>query len=209
MTDDYEHDADPSYRTSGSAAEPGASTSADSSPGSPDGALRGVDLARRALEEARAAARASGKAVGQGRASPRRGGVRALRRRGGGWSGSRPDERDPQLLSSLTGALAKNRGWSTRVAEGMVFGRWASVVGEDIASHATPISLTDGVLSVQAESTAWATQLRMLQSQLLAKINAAVGQGVVTSLKISGPAAPSWRKGERHVKGRGPRDTYG
>ncbi|WP_308212141.1 MULTISPECIES: DUF721 family protein [Nocardia] len=173
----------------------------------PEPELRGIDLARRALEEARAAAKASGKAVGQGRASPRKGGVRALRRRG--WSGARPDERDPQLLSTLAGALAKNRGWSGKVAEGMVFGRWASVVGEDIAAHATPVSLTDGVLSIQAESTAWATQLRMLQAQVLAKINAAVGQGVVTQLKISGPAAPSWRKGERHIKGRGPRDTYG
>ncbi|WP_373686638.1 DUF721 family protein [Nocardia terpenica] len=176
--------------------------------GAAESELRGVDLARRALEEARAAARASGKSVGQGRASPRKGGVRALRRRGG-WSGARPDERDPQPLSALAGALAKSRGWSGKVAEGTLFGRWAGVVGEDIAAHATPVSLTDGVLSIQAESTAWATQLRMLQSQLLAKIAAAVGQGVVTSLRISGPAAPSWRKGERHVKGRGPRDTYG
>lgn len=170
--------------------------------------LRGIDLARRALEEARAAARASGKAVGQGRASPRRGGVRALRRRSG-WSGARPDDRDPQLLSTVAGALAKSRGWSGKVAEGMVFGRWPQVVGEEIADHATPISLTGSVLNIQAESTAWATQLRMMQSQLLAKINAAVGQGVVTSLKINGPVAPSWRKGERHIKGRGPRDTYG
>ncbi|WP_324194478.1 DUF721 family protein [Nocardia blacklockiae] len=169
---------------------------------------RGIDLARRALEEARAAARASGKAVGQGRASPRKGGVRALRRRSG-WSGAGPDQRDPQPLAALAGALAKSRGWSSKVAEGMVFGRWADVVGEDVAAHASPVSLTDGVLSIQAESTAWATQLRMLQSQILAKINAAVGQGVVKTLKISGPAAPSWRKGERHIKGRGPRDTYG
>ena len=169
--------------------------------------LRGVDLARRALEEARAAAKASGKSVGQGRASPRR--VRTGARRRTGWSGAGPDSRDPQLLSSLTGSLAKNRGWSAKVAEGVVFGRWSSVVGEDVASHATPMTLKDGVLSVAAESTAWATQLRMLQSQILAKINAAVGQGVVTSLKITGPTAPSWRKGERHVKGRGPRDTYG
>ena len=70
-------------------------------------------------------------------------------------------------------------------------------------------ALQDGVLSIAAESTAWATQLRMLQSQILAKIAAAVGPGVVRQLKITGPAAPSWRKGERHIKGRGPRDTYG
>ncbi|WP_225725707.1 MULTISPECIES: DUF721 family protein [unclassified Nocardia] len=170
--------------------------------------LRGIDLARRALEEARAAARASGKSVGQGRASPRRS-LRTGARRRTGWSGARPDDRDPQLLSSLTTSIAKSRGWSGKVAEGTVFGRWAGVVGEDIAAHATPISLKDGVLSIAAESTAWATQLRMLQSQILAKIAAAVGNGVVTSVKISGPAAPSWRKGERHIKGRGPRDTYG
>ncbi|MET8796286.1 DciA family protein, partial [Nocardia sp. NPDC004568] len=82
-------------------------------------------------------------------------------------------------------------------------------VGEDIADHAKPVSLENGVLSIAAESTAWATQLRLLQAQLLAKISAAVGPGVVRSLRISGPTAPSWRKGQRHIRGRGPRDTYG
>ncbi|MBY6411925.1 DUF721 family protein [Rhodococcus sp. BP-252] len=175
----------------------------------PQPELRGVDLARRALEEARAAAKASGKSVGQGRSSPS-GGIRALRgRRKRGWSGPGPDDRDPQTLGSLAGAIAKKRGWSDKVAEGTVLGRWTAVVGDDIASHATPTKLEDGVLSVSAESTAWATQLRLMQSQILAKIAAAVGHGVVTSLKITGPVTKSWRKGERHIKGRGPRDTYG
>jgi predicted nucleic acid-binding Zn ribbon protein len=49
----------------------------------------------------------------------------------------------------------------------------------------------------------------MVQKQLLATIAAAVGDKVVTSLRITGPTAPSWRKGPRHVSGRGPRDTYG
>lgn len=90
-----------------------------------------------------------------------------------------------------------------------MFGRWEAVVGEQIAAHATPTALNEGELTVAAESTAWATQLRLVQAQLLAKIAAAVGDGVVTSLKISGPTAPSWRKGPRHIAGRGPRDTYG
>ena len=90
-----------------------------------------------------------------------------------------------------------------------MFGSGATVVGEQIAAHAAPTSLHDGVLTVSAESTAWATQLRMVQAQLLAKIAAAVGDGVVTSLRIIGPAAPSWRKGPYHIAGRGPRDTYG
>ena len=70
-----------------------------------------------------------------------------------------------------------------------MFGQWQTVVGEQIAEHATPTALREGVLSVSAESTAWATQLRMVQAQLLAKIAAAVGDGVVTSLKIVGPVA--------------------
>lgn len=68
-----------------------------------------------------------------------------------------------------------------------MFGRWEAVVGEQIAAHATPTALNEGVLTVAAESTAWATQLRLVQAQLLAKIAAAIGDGVVTSLKISGP----------------------
>ena len=65
------------------------------------------------------------------------------------------------------------------------------------------------MLTVTAESTAWATQLRIIQRQVLAKIAAEVGDGVVTSLRITGPVSPSWRKGRLHIAGRGPRDTYG
>jgi predicted nucleic acid-binding Zn ribbon protein len=78
-----------------------------------------------------------------------------------------------------------------------------------VAVHARPVELKDAELTVQADSTAWATQLRLLQRQLLAKIAAAVGNDVVKRLKVLGPTAPSWRFGTRHVRGRGPRDTYG
>jgi predicted nucleic acid-binding Zn ribbon protein len=171
------------------------------------GDLAGIDLVRRTLEEARAAARAQGKDAGRGRAVPPTARRVAGQRRS--WSGPGPDVRDPQPLGRVARDLAKKRGWSAHVAEGTVLGQWSAVVGQQIADHATPMGLSDGVLSVAAESTAWATQLRMVQAQLLAKIAAAVGNGVVTSLKITGPATPSWRKGPRHIAGRGPRDTYG
>lgn len=170
----------------------------------------GYEVARKALEQARAEAKAAGKHVGHGHTGPlagssRRTGDRKRRR----WSGSGPDSRDPQPLGHLTGSIARSRGWSTKISEGTVVGSWAGIVGADISSHAEPTGLVDGVLHVRAESTAWATQLRYMQAQILAKIAAAVGDGVVKSLRISGPAAPSWRKGPLHVSGRGPRDTYG
>jgi predicted nucleic acid-binding Zn ribbon protein len=170
--------------------------------------LDGMDLVRRTLEEARGRARAEGKDVGRGRgsAAPRRAVVAGRRRR---WSGPGPDSRDPQPLAAATRDLARARGWNRRVSEGGVFAQWATVVGADIADHAVPTALRDGVLQISAESTAWATQLRMMQAQLLARIAAAVGDGVVTTLKITGPAAPPGRTGPYRVAGRGPRDTYG
>lgn len=167
-----------------------------------------MDLVRRALEEARATARGQGKEVGRGRGSggSGRSAPKGGRRR---WSGPGPDARDPQPLGTSARELAKVRGWSPRVAEGSVFGEWEKVVGEQIAEHAQPVALREGILHITAESTAWATQLRLVQSQVLAKIAAEVGDGVVTALRISGPEAPSWRKGPRHISGRGPRDTYG
>jgi predicted nucleic acid-binding Zn ribbon protein len=117
-----------------------------------------------------------------------------------------PDSRDPQPLGNASRDLAKKQGWSGRVAEGAVFGQWSTVVGADISEHATPTGLRDGVLSVTAESTAWATQLRLIQKQVLAKIAAAVGDGVVTSLRpdrpvvAEGPAAHLWPRPPRHLR---------
>jgi predicted nucleic acid-binding Zn ribbon protein len=165
-------------------------------------APRGSDLARAALEAARSAAKEK---AGKPRPRLTPSGQRRRRR----WSGPRPDDRDPQPLGRLASRVALEHGWSNRLAGGMVFGRWAALVGADVAEHARPVSLRDGELTVQAASTAWATQLRLLQSQLLRKIAAGVGPNVVRLLKIHGPTAPSWRYGPRHVSGRGPRDTYG
>jgi predicted nucleic acid-binding Zn ribbon protein len=165
--------------------------------------LRGADLARAALESARASARARGRRGSAARGTPRAG------RRRRGWSGARPDDRDPQPLGRVASRIAAERGWTNRLAGGQVFGRWAGLVGAEVAEHARPVSLQDGVLTVQAASTAWATQLRLLQRQLLARIAAGVGKDVVQRLKIQGPTGPSWRFGPKHVPGRGPRDTYG
>jgi len=163
----------------------------------------GPDLARAALEAAKQAAKARGATPARRRVP-----VRGARRRAG-WSGARADDRDPQQLGRLASRIATERGWAGNLSGGAVFGRWAELVGADVAEHAAPVSLREGELTVQASSTAWATQLRLLQRELLGKIAAGVGRGVVKKLRIHGPAAPSWRHGHRHVPGRGPRDTYG
>ncbi|CAB4673022.1 unannotated protein [freshwater metagenome] len=83
------------------------------------------------------------------------------------------------------------------------------VIGEEISAHANPVSLIDGVLTLQTTSTAWATQLRLLAPQIIKTIQTSASGALVETVVILGPHAPSWRKGLRTIKGsRGPRDTY-
>ncbi|MDN5914750.1 MAG: DciA family protein [Pseudonocardia sp.] len=125
------------------------------------------------------------------------------------WSGSGPDDRDPQPFGRIVSRVSMDRGWSPRLTDATVLGRWPQLVGPDVSDHCTPVSLRDGELTLQAESTAWATQLRTLQRQLLTRLAAAVGPNVVRRIRVVAPSGPSWRHGPRHVRGRGPRDTYG
>ena len=117
--------------------------------------------------------------------------------------------RRPAAAGPAVDSLVSEQDWSERTRVGSVFGRWEALVGPDIAAHCAPQTLTEGELLVVAESTAWATQLRLLAPTILGKLRAQVGGDVVTRLRVVGPTAPSWKKGPRTVRGRGPRDTYG
>lgn len=169
---------------------------------------RGSDIARDALKAARDAISRRSAPSGVRRLAQRSatGGLRGRRRR---WSGPGPDERDPQPLGRLVSRVSMDRGWRPRLTDATVLGRWPELVGPEVAQRCTPLSLRDGELLLQAESTAWATQLRTLQRELLARLSSAVGPDVVRRIRVVGPSAPSWRHGPRTVRGRGPRDTYG
>lgn len=119
------------------------------------------------------------------------------------------DGRDPSLLGDQMDRLVLDRGWKIDVAVGSVMGRWPAIVGTEVAAHCAPVTFSDGVLVVRAESTAWATQLRLMSSSILARLETEVGKDAVTELRVHGPGAPSWTRGPRRSTGPGPRDTYG
>jgi predicted nucleic acid-binding Zn ribbon protein len=151
----------------------------------------GPELARAAID---AALR---KRAARQQAAPRD--PASVRRRG--YSGPGPDPRDPSLFGDVLAKLIKTRGWQRPAAEATLFGSWEQVVGPDIAAHSRPVSLADGELTVEAESTAWATQMRLLNKTILARIGSVVGHNLVTKLRIHGPAAPARPKGQWRVKG--------
>ncbi|MGL3807416.1 DUF721 domain-containing protein [Paeniglutamicibacter sp. R2-26] len=135
--------------------------------------------------------------------------VRKQRRKASSAPAKYSDGRDPQEIGNLFGKIVRDRGWSEPVAVGSVLSRWAELVGPQIAAHCTPESFEDSTVVVRCDSTTWATQMRLLSHELLKHFDKELGQGVITVIRVLGPAAPSWRHGGRSVKGRGPRDTYG
>ncbi len=173
-------------------------------------------LAADALADAKADARARGERAPGGefaaertlRGGPGAPAVPARRPRSAGGAGrARPD--DPQPLQAAIDGLLDDQGWRTAAAVGSVFGRWEQIVGAALAAHTRPGGFANGELLVIADSTAWATQVRLLRAQLVRRLNAELGDGTVTEVKVRGPVPPRQRGQWRVRDTRGPRDDYG
>jgi predicted nucleic acid-binding Zn ribbon protein len=163
-----------------------------------------ADPARAALDAARRIARSTGRPARRRRRAEEPGARR------GGYSGPAPDDTDPQAVGALLTGYVADRGWERPLRSARIFADWAGLVGPDVAAHCRPVALTEGQLRISAESTAWATQLRLLSGTLLARLAAELGPELVHRLHITGPSGPSWKHGPLSVRGaRGPRDTYG
>lgn len=171
------------------------------------------------LELARSIARSVSRSVS---GSVTRSGRRTTTRAGSGSapSGAHPDDRDPQLLDATVERLIAERGWDTEVRVHGVFSRWEAIVGARVAQHARPTAFDreeggsgqqpGGRLTVQTDSTAWASEMRLLAGLVVRRLNEELGHGTVRVIDVRGPDAPSWKHGRRSLRdARGPRDTYG
>lgn len=93
-------------------------------------------------------------------------------------------EREPARIGDLLRRLVSARGWEDRVAGGTLRANWAAVVGDQVAARSEPLRLEDGVLTVFAESGAWATELTLLAAELAGKADAYLGGGRVREVRI-------------------------
>jgi predicted nucleic acid-binding Zn ribbon protein len=137
----------------------------------------GIELAREALAQAKADARERGAQPGRSRTKKRR------QSRGSGRGG------DPTAFGPAIRELLAARGWEERAAVGGVFGRWPQIVGPELAEHTMPQTFEDGVLVVAADSTSWATQVRLLAANLVKRLNEDLGHGTVRRVKVVGPSS--------------------
>jgi predicted nucleic acid-binding Zn ribbon protein len=117
--------------------------------------------------------------------------------------------RDPHGIGDVMDSLTAKMGWNSPLARSDLLASWAQLVGEETAEHSSPVSIDEGVLSVRCDSTAWATQLRLMRAQITTTIAQRFPEAGIDSVRFDGPNAPSWKRGPRSIPGRGPRDTYG
>ena len=117
--------------------------------------------------------------------------------------------RDPRGIDDILDGLTSRLGWNSSLARADLLASWPELAGAETASHSEPIGIEDGILTVRCDSTAWATQLRLMRGQITTSIAQRFPDAGIESVKFDGPNAPSWKRGTRSIPGRGPRDTYG
>ncbi|MCL3778543.1 DUF721 domain-containing protein [Actinomyces sp. 186855] len=137
-----------------------------------------------------------------------------------------PTRFDPRPGGRELSESFTERGWAGKLAMAQLAVSWPRIVGERVAEHTRVVAFEVGRLDVQATSTAWAQQLRLLMPSIqrevaeeLARVTAA-GPGPggrrrvevpAVEVRVLGPTGPTWGHGRFGAArgGRGPRDTYG
>ena len=117
--------------------------------------------------------------------------------------------RDPRGIEDILDGLTSKLGWNSSLAKADLLASWSELAGAETALHSEPVGIDEGVLTVRCDSTAWATQLRLMRGQITTSIAQRFPDAGIQSVKFDGPNAPSWKRGTRSIPGRGPRDTYG
>jgi predicted nucleic acid-binding Zn ribbon protein len=106
-------------------------------------------------------------------------------------TGSGPDARDPQLLSTCVSGWVGGNGYSAELAAASLAAKWDQIVGSQVAAHVTVGEFTPmgrgGELVVIADSQEWALQLQYLIGQIQRRVDEEIGVGVVTTIVIRGP----------------------
>ena len=82
---------------------------------------------------------------------------------------------DPMPISRSLDSIMKSLRGTDRIQIGGVFGRWDDAVGPTVAAHVRPVRLDQGVLTVEADEPAWATQVKFLSSTITARLAEVAG----------------------------------
>ena len=104
----------------------------------------------------------------------------------------------PQEVSRGLDRVLRSLGAPSVDAIGSLFEDWPALVGERVAAHVRPLRLSDTTLVLGVDEPGWATQVRWMATELLSRLEAGLGPGVVTAIdvRMEAPRDPRRRSDE-------------
>jgi predicted nucleic acid-binding Zn ribbon protein len=102
-------------------------------------------------------------------------------------SGDRPRLKKAVAAGELILTLLHRHGLEAKIEECRAWVAWDEVVGPQIAAHARPVRVREGVLEVRVDQPVWMQQLQLLKPRILAKLNGRLGRPVLRDI--------FWRRG--------------
>jgi len=96
----------------------------------------------------------------------------------------RPKKSAPIAVSEALAGYLNRTGLARRVGQAQIIPDWPHLVGPQIATVATPESVTpDGVLFVRVATSAWMNELQLMTPDIMARVNAGRGAGRITTIR--------------------------
>jgi predicted nucleic acid-binding Zn ribbon protein len=88
-----------------------------------------------------------------------------------------------QVREALKSYLDK-AGISEKIEAASVVPEWPQLVGEGIAGVTTPLRVSNGVLFVAVRSSAWLSELKLMEREILKRLNAGKTRGTIASIRF-------------------------
>ncbi len=101
------------------------------------------------------------------------------------WKPLPSDEPEPvSPINKSIERMSKRLGLTKPSVSDRIFSEWPQLVGTQLAGKCRPVSLVDGILSVEAVDAGWANQLKWLGPQVSTKANQLVESEVVKRIEV-------------------------
>jgi predicted nucleic acid-binding Zn ribbon protein len=88
-----------------------------------------------------------------------------------------------QVRETLQKYLDK-AGLSERIEAASVVPEWGGLVGEGIAAVTTPLRVTNSVLVVGVRSSAWLSELKLMEREIVRRLNADKTRGRISGIRF-------------------------
>jgi predicted nucleic acid-binding Zn ribbon protein len=109
-----------------------------------------------------------------------------VRRPGGARGGRRaPNDRDhAEPVGDAVRRYLEASGLADRLEQASVLEAWSDLVGPAVAGATTPLSVAaDGTLFVAVRTSAWMSELSLLEREILARINGRSERGRIARIR--------------------------